>query len=153
MKLLVLCHANRWRSPLTAAFVEKFSRGKVQVRSSGFKESGRPAGKPIRDAAVGLGLNLEAHKSTVISPMLYEWADVIIYMDGGNKKRLDSFEAKYIPEKKRKVSYCLGAYANPQLNRIPDPAFIRRDTPEFHEVVLTIQDASKRLTKKLISSS
>jgi protein-tyrosine-phosphatase len=90
MNVLVLCHANRWRSALVHGYLAELVRQdrlcgyNIQLRSAGFKEAGRPAGKPIRDVALELGFSLESHRSRLISVDDVLWADLIVHMGSGN---------------------------------------------------------------------
>lgn len=151
-RVLVVCHGNINRSPLCAAVLARHPE--LEVRQAALKSWRRPdwrdepASKKMRDAAIELGLNLERHRSTAISQELLRWAQIVIYMDGGNKARLEAMldEAGDFTTELR----CLGEFADPPVGRIPDPAFIKRG-PEFHDVVLLIYRASEALGKKLIA--
>lgn len=134
MKVLVLCHANRWRSPLCAALLRK-ARPDLDVLSAGFKESGHRAALPIREVGegMGVGLDLAEHRSTKVIRLMVDQADLVIYMDGGQRKRLLELCGKMdvgenddgfyvgVPDPKWK---CLAWYVGEQ--RIPDPAFLGR---------------------------
>lgn len=144
-KVLVLCHGNINRSPLCEAVL--LSHG-LRVSSAGFVNPGRRASKKMRTAAEELGLSLEHHRSQLLTRELHEWADLIVYMDGGNLRRLEAFEQS-LPWARDRV--CLGEYAPSPIARIPDPAFIKRDTPEFAAVVQLIHSCSETLAKKLIA--
>src|SRR5439155_17823810 len=64
--ILVVCTANRCRSPLAAALLrDEISRRGVAARvdSSGLLEAGHPATEETLDAASALGLDLEDHRS------------------------------------------------------------------------------------------
>lgn len=125
-RVLVLCHANRYRSPLFAALLQRRAPG-IEVRSAGFKEGGRPAAKRIREAASRLfGLDLAAHRSTLVSRPLVEWATHVLVMDGGNERRF----AEAFPDQA-----CHRANFG---GRVPDPAFINPASPEFADVMRLI---------------
>lgn len=140
IKVLVLCHANRFRSPLAKVVLQSFSH--LDVMSSGFKEAGRPAAKSVRDAAEELGYSLVDHASSVVDKRDLEWADRILYMDGGNRARLmAALERARVREHH---SSCLADYASPPRNRVPDLAFMKRSSPEFADTVELIVSACKR---------
>jgi len=149
-KVLVLCHGNVNRSALCHYILAEYEG--LEVKSAGVKPDLRPgkAAKKMRDAALELGVNLEEHRSQLITTDLYRWADVIIYMDGGNLKRLQHFWEDRSWTLKSDWR-CLGEFAVPIRNRIPDPGFIKRGTQEFHDVVSLIHEASHNLAKKLIA--
>lgn len=151
MRVLVVCHGNVNRSPLCAAILRR-ERPDWEVREAALKSWKKPAWKPeraskkMRDAALELGINLEEHRSTAISEELLRWAQVIVYMDQGNYKRLSAMVDELIVSGYQMTS--LGSYAS--VGRIPDPAFIARGTREFHDVVQLIDRASRSLAKDLI---
>lgn len=151
-RILVLCHGNINRSPLAAAVLRTYPG--LEVKEAALKSWNNRAWKPerasrkMRDAALELGFNLEEHRSTAIYPALYGWADTVVYMDGGNLKRLDAFLEQHGFAGK---CVCLGHYGTPPVSRIPDPAFIKRGTQEFHDVVQLIVSCSHGLGKKLIA--
>lgn len=142
MNVLVLCHGNINRSPLCAAVLD---REGISVQSAGFAKPNLKAALKMREAALALGLNLDKHRSRVITPELYIQADLIITMDNGNLTRLLKFEQEHNFEKKV-PSRCLAFYGDK--DRIPDPAFIKRG-PEFNAVVKLIYDCSMKLTREL----
>lgn len=146
-KVLVMCHGNINRSPLCHAILAKYEG--LEVQSAGFVNPNRRAAKKMRDAALEIDINLEDHRSQLISTELLTWADVVVIMDGGNSKRLQAF----IEENTAGIvhSVRLGHYANVLVERVPDPAFIKRGTQEFHDVFSLILEASHNLAKKLIA--
>lgn len=143
MKVLVMCHGNINRSPLCAAVLRE-SLGKDAVQSAGFVNPGRPAAKKMRDQAAERGYRLLSHRSQLLTDELLLWADRVVYMDGGNLKRLKTF-----PAFDTKKTICLGRYCVPLQNRIPDPNFMRKGSPDFIFVVEMIIAASKRLAQSL----
>lgn len=134
MNILVLCHGNINRS---AACAEILRKKIPTVKSAGFTGPGKRAAKKMRDAMVGRGVDLSEHRSQLVTRELVEWAEVIVYMDGGNRKRfMDQF-----PDMGVKL-VCLGRYAEPQLSRIPDPGFMARNSKGFRETVGLIYRSS-----------
>ncbi len=91
-------------------------------------------------------MDLEKHRSRMISAEMYKWADLVIFMDGGNKRRLLQFV--HAEELELTRSECLGRYAAPPGPRIPDPNFLPRG-PEFDAVVGLILTASNNLAKEI----
>lgn len=141
-----MCHGNINRSPLCAEILRQ--SGKYEVKSAGFVNPNRRAAKKMRDAAMELGYNLEEHRSQLLDEELYLWADKIIIMDGGNEKRFVQFTVDN-PHLEMNCPYKLGHFLESPKDRIPDPAFIKRGTKEFHDVVLMIEEASKKLIENV----
>lgn len=157
LNVLVLCHANRWRSPLAAGLLRKHLEANnlhqvVTVRSSGFKEAGRPAGKPVRNAALELGFSLEDFRSSLLDVNQHDWADLFVHMGRGNYARLQAFRKKYNLMDKPRTTACLGNWTDPPRSNIEDLAFISPHLPKFDEVVRYIDDACKRLVETMIAS-
>lgn len=146
--VLVLCHANRWRSPLAAAVLAAAAPG-WEVRSAGFKpDEGRPAARPIRLAAAERGYDLAAHRSQRVTEELAAWARVVVYMDGGNLLRL----AALCREPAAGQQWvCLARFANQrsQQQRIPDPAWVPRGGPELRAIVDLIEQCARSLAARL----
>lgn len=152
-KVLVLCHGNINRSAACAAILK--SHGVEEVKSAGFVNPGRQAAKKMRDvleeypedkSPYTRRYDLEDHRSQVVTQELIDWADLVVYMDGGNLKRLTSqfaFGAGH-------HIACLAEWDSPPEKRIPDPGFMARGSEEFLETVGQIVRCSRNLAKYLV---
>jgi len=88
------------------------------VRSRGLKaRPGQLAAKKVRDYAQLRGYDLSNSRSTLLEAADVAWADVLLYMDTGNLRRLET--AGWQQE-----AVCLGQYVGAA--RIPDPNFLPR---------------------------
>lgn len=153
MKVLVVCHGNINRSPLCAAVLRR-ERPDWEIREAALKAWQKPSWKPeraakkMRDAAIEYGIDLEAHRSRAIELDDLEWADNVIFMDQGNYARLQALR----PDGPGggKGWHCLGGFVGK--SRIPDPAFMRRGSNEFADVVQLILNASTEAARKLIAT-
>lgn len=130
--VLVLCTGNMYRSPLAGAII-KSERPQLMVKTAGFGGSGHRAGKPIREAAEALGLDLSEHRSVTVDKAAVEWADVVLVMSDVHIRRLREFIGYSEPKKHQEWLY-LGVFHEPPLGRIPDPGFMKRG-PKLDEVV------------------
>jgi len=84
-RVLVVCYGNIYRSALVAAYFAQWPIPGTEVRSAGFHPvGGRPA--PPRHVQLSLrhGIDLNAHRSTVLTDELLKWADLIVLMDRHN---------------------------------------------------------------------
>jgi low molecular weight protein-tyrosine phosphatase len=135
--ILILCHGNRYRSPFAMAALQYFLPDrKDKIRSAGFRPGSYTVAKPVRDLALHyFGCDLSSHRSVIVTKELVDWADLILYMDGGNLKRLRDM---FIPAEKL---ICLGSYCRPALSRIPDPAFLSSRGRDFVYVLDRIKEA------------
>lgn len=138
MKILVLCHGNKYRSPTCEVVLKKLG---MEVESAGFAYPKQRAAKSIRDTLRPFGYDLEEHRSRVVTKEMVDTADLILYMDGGNLKRLAA-QFPYALNKAR----CLASYINKK--RIPDPAFAPNPL-EFSKIVDMIIAASISAHKKI----
>src|SRR4051812_50075769 len=83
-RVVVLCLANRCRSPMAGAL---FAREvevldlPVDVATAGFSEPGLPATSATIDAASTLDLDLRDHRSVTIEPELLADADLVLGME------------------------------------------------------------------------
>lgn len=153
-RVLVVCHGAINRSPMCAAVLRAEGLTNVKVAALKPNGGGERAARKMRMAALDIGLDLEEHRSVKLDTNLLLWAEYVIYMDGGNLRRLGNVADNYRVKEKLPVSFdplpnqhwiALGQYALPAVHRIPDPAFIKKDTPEFAAVVDLIHKASVRL--------
>lgn len=118
MRVLVLCHGSVNRSPFVAGLIRK-ERPNWHVRVAGLHTRfGRPATPKAKRAAAALGFSLEEHRSEPVSGTMIDWADVVLYMDGGNKKRLQGLVDQATMESKCRL---LASYGS--LRRVPDPNY------------------------------
>lgn len=160
-KVLVLCHANRFRSPLAMGCIQQYLHNVnllslnpvgVTVISAGFKAAGHKAGLPVRNAAAELGFSLEDHRSRECTWELVQDSDLIVYMDNGNFRRLQ--QVVDCREKPGGIDCInLGSKCLPARNRIEDLAFIspRTRPADFDRVVRYIQQACCTLVETVIA--
>jgi protein-tyrosine phosphatase len=81
---VVLCTANRCRSPLAGAVLERevqLHRLPVSVVTAGFSEPEFPATAETIDTARGMNLDLVAHRSRAADPEMLAEADLVIGME------------------------------------------------------------------------
>lgn len=131
-KVLVLCHGNVNRSAAVAELIYRLAPTRFQVRSGALKESPGtpPAAAKMRRALAERGYSLDAHRARAVTEDDFLWADVVLYMDGGNRKRIEARFQRFLEK-----CHCLGAWDNPPTTRIPDPGFMAKDSEEFTKVV------------------
>jgi protein-tyrosine phosphatase len=94
--ILFVCTANQFRSPIAAAcfsrkMVELDWKNKWIVSSAGvWTTNGKPALPEAEEVARKLGLSLEGHLSTVVTPGLVSVNDLILVMETGQKEALQN---------------------------------------------------------------
>lgn len=147
INVLVLCHGNINRSALSGEIL-KTMKG-LNVVSAGFKNPGRRAAAKMRIASKLYAIDLDAHRSQVVTKEMIEAANIVIYMDGGNFARLRELVPAPLPGQQW---FCLGEFAVPPRKKIDDPHFIAKGNPKFLEIVDVIFHASMRLGKALIAN-
>ena len=102
--VLFVCTANRFRSPLAAAILEKAlaedkqegnlpwtsgNRYSWEVSSAGiWTDPGEPALPDVQDAARQLGLDLSGHRSRMVSDGLLSRYDLILVMEQSHREAL-----------------------------------------------------------------
>ena len=93
--ILFVCTANRFRSPIAAAYTKRKLQTTDQsadwtVISAGtWTEPGLPAHDKALSAAHALGLDLNSHHTRVVSTAIMATADLIIVMEQGHKEALE----------------------------------------------------------------
>ncbi|MGE5250800.1 MAG: hypothetical protein ACM3QS_11370 [Bacteroidota bacterium] len=92
--ILFVCTANRFRSPLAAAMLQK-KLEEMQVAESWYissaglwTTSGRPALPEVVAAAESFGIDLSSHRSTKVIAELVAAYDLIVVMTAGQKEAL-----------------------------------------------------------------
>ena len=92
--VLFVCTANRFRSPLAAAILEKYLRdsneqGPWQVSSAGtWTTPGQPPVPFLKEVAGSLGFEINGHRSTPVQASLLAAQDLILVMEPGHKEAL-----------------------------------------------------------------
>ncbi|WP_084631406.1 arsenate reductase/protein-tyrosine-phosphatase family protein [Demequina aestuarii] len=77
--VLVVCTANRCRSPLAAALLRRhLGTTAVRVRSAGLLPGGEAVPEIGRQVASAAGLDLESHRSTQVTSEMLEEADLVL---------------------------------------------------------------------------
>ena len=95
-KILFACTANRYRSPIAEACfkAELIKRGQDQVwdvSSAGtWTQDGQPAMSDAIQKAGQMGLDIQAHRSQVITEALLQETDIVVVMEQGQKEALQS---------------------------------------------------------------
>lgn len=134
MRVLVVCHGNKWRSPLAAELLARVQPNWdiVSAGAGSVAGEGHPWAVPVRER---LKVPVSAHRSRMVTREMLGWADMIIYMDSGNRRRLIEMGAE--PDKLR----CLAT----ETPTIRDPAFTRRNSPEMKAIFDQIEREVARL--------
>jgi len=93
-RILVLCYGNVCRSPYLQAALLREIPG-VQVISAGFLSRGRPVPPIAVELSRQRGVELSAHRSTLVTPDMVRDADLVIVMDAEIARRVAvSFSVK-----------------------------------------------------------
>lgn len=82
-RVLVVCHGNICRSPYAEVSLRLRARGRLEVRSAGFVLPGRPSPAEAVQAAEERGVDLEPHRSEVVTRPLVTGADLVVVMEPG----------------------------------------------------------------------
>lgn len=125
---------------------------KLTLDSAGFRYPGkRPAASVQEICRDELGVSVADHYSKVVDAEMIEWADHIIYMDGGNKRRLLDQFGDQIDERGKDIHLLADYYqGNKKVTRIQDPAFVPYRSAEFREIFDIIVQCSKNLHRHII---
>lgn len=89
-RILVLCYGNIYRSPLVERYLKQKLDGQgvnVDIKSAGFfHKSGRASATDYVEMVKTYNIDLGDHRSTTVNREMFEWADLVIIMDGKNYK-------------------------------------------------------------------
>lgn len=86
--ILFVCNGNICRSPYAAAVAQRLFTGTVAVESAGFIGPNRPSPPEAVAVAAERGLDLSSHRSKLLTPERLRAADVVVVMDGGQRRRI-----------------------------------------------------------------
>lgn len=148
-KILFVCTANRYRSPIAeACFKEELIKHKQShiwdVSSAGtWTQDGLPAMSDAVKKAAKLGLDIQAHRSRAITEALLQETDLILVMEQGQKEALQS----EFPQQKEKI-FLLSEKTSGLPYSIPDPV-IEKDVGD---VPKEICDLIQKYYEKIIVS-
>lgn len=149
MTVLVLCHGAICRSPLAGAVMR---RAGLEVTVAGLKEPEKGVGnklppKKMRDwAMANEGIDLSKHRSQGVTEKMLAEADIILYMDSGNMRRIEKFWMEFGLNRSRGTVYPLArplaAFLTVPQARIGDPMFQQPGTTEFLLICSQLVEAS-----------
>ena len=137
-KVLFVCTANRFRSPLAAAIFKRFllesqETGRWRVSSAGtWTRSGLPVVEHLEEVAREFKLELGTHSSYQVNERLLKEADLILTMEPGQKEAL-LFEFPHHSER----IYLLSEVVERRQYGIPDTY---GSPAEVREVAQSLQD-------------
>ena len=150
--ILFVCSANRYRSPLAAAFfsqcLEKTAdAGKYSVSSAGTwaKPGLPPDGRAARDAQEW-GLNIKTHRSRQIDAAILSHSDLVLVMEAGQKEALQI----EFPRERDKI-FMVSEVAEGLSYDIPDP--FDPDGPTHQEITSELFALIKRGFDKILTLS
>ena len=142
-RILVVCHGNLCRSPAAEQFLKRrLSSRRFEVSSGGLShQEDMPTPPDFLREALAFGLDLSHHRSRTVSPLLAEWADLILVMDRSNRDLILDFG-----EGALRKSAWLGAWDSGPLE-IPDP--FGRTSAVMRQVLERLLRASEALATEL----
>ena len=90
-KVLFVCHGNICRSPYAAHLFasRRNGNGSIAVESAGFIGPDRPCPDTAIEVAAERGIDLNRHRSTLITRTALTSSDLIVVMDASQKWRLE----------------------------------------------------------------
>ncbi len=121
--ILFVCTANRFRSPIAAAYtLQKVHAvgqpGEWTIISAGtWTDNDLPAHPEAVSAAATLGIDLSGHRSHVVTSALINASDLVVVMEPGHKEAL----ASEFPTSLDRIAL-LGDLAGEHDPVVPDPA-------------------------------
>jgi protein-tyrosine-phosphatase/predicted ATP-grasp superfamily ATP-dependent carboligase len=116
-RILVVCKGNICRSPFAEAYLKRRSGEDLEVESSGhYPAEGRVSPPAAREAARRFGLDLEPHRSRMLTRQQLERADLVLIFEPEQEWAVHA----YFPGARKKLHY-LGAFGEARSPAIRDP--------------------------------
>lgn len=119
--LLVVCTGNICRSPMAEGllcqrFTEAGWSNQIAIQSAGtFAQVGNPASQPGLALLAQQGIDISGHRAQQVTPILLDWADLILVMTEEHRRSIFYYGMHYLP-KVFLLSELSGAH-----QEIPDP--------------------------------
>ena len=141
--ILFVCLANRYRSPLAAAFFcqcldQSEDRGNWSVGSAGtWAQPGLPPDARALQDARQKGLNIKSHRSRQINGNILSISNLVLVMERGQKEAIQI----EFPKEREKI-YLLSEVATGIPYDIPDP--IGPDSATHQEIANELYELVKR---------
>ena len=141
--ILFVCLANRFRSPLAAAYFshcleQVADRERWSVSSAGtWTEAGLPADNRAIRAASGWGLEIKDHRSRQVDASILAQSNLILVMEASQKEAL---QVEF--HKERSKIFLLSEMVDGTLTDVPDP-FGPEGVP-YQEIIIELFDLIKR---------
>ncbi len=150
--ILVLCHGAICRSPFAVAMMKK--AGLEDVMAAGFKQDGAlKTPKKVRDwASENQDIDLSDHRSQHVTKEMLEQAEWILYMDAGQRRRLEMLWDDFgLTQSRGQLgNFCepLARYLDDPKEKIGDPMFAGgKEDPRFVEIMNQLVEASTNFVK------
>lgn len=152
MKITTLCFGNINRSPAAKVALERAIADKkitnIVVDSCGTSDynQGKKAAKKMRDEMARRGYDLSTHEAKQITIDLVNESDIIVYMDGGNYRKITKmFGPEILQNKLVQLSKFM------PFDDIEDPHFAKAELVQeiYHKVVDQIVTASEALIEQI----
>jgi protein-tyrosine-phosphatase len=150
--ILFICLANRYRSPLAAAFFCKCLEQAEDRESWAIDSAGTwaqpdlpPDARALQDAK-DWGLDIKAHRSKQVNAFILSQSNLILVMEAGQKEALQV----EFPKEREKI-FLLSELAEGISYDIPDPFSTEGVTHQ--EITMELSDLIKRGFKNIYNSA
>ena len=140
--ILVVCVGNICRSPMAEAMLQRALEGKTSavVSSAGLGAlAGHPADSYSIELMVERGLDISVHVARQLTPDMIEESDLILVMEQGHRRAIDSME----PAARGKV-YRLCEWRDQD---IPDP--VQQPRKAFEDALVLIEQGVNDWAEKI----
>jgi protein-tyrosine phosphatase len=147
--VLFICLANRFRSPLAAAYFMRFlepvpERQNWVVKSAGtWTEEGLPADKRALKESKGWGIDLSKHRSKQVDADMMARSDLILVMDSSQKEALQI----EFPKARARI-YLLSEMVDGVARNVADPYGPGR--VPHNDIIVDMFDLIKRGSDRII---
>ncbi|GAB4499068.1 MAG: hypothetical protein OHK0052_13450 [Anaerolineales bacterium] len=148
--ILFICTANQIRSPLAQVIFQRIlaERGLTEwnIASAGtWADDGNPVMPAAQTVAAEMGLNLQHHRSRVVTRSILRRADLILTMQANHKEALQV----EFPDQAARIFLLTELLPNTYPYDIPDP--IGRSIDTYRSIAREIEDILRRAADEILA--
>lgn len=149
MRTLVVDFADVSMGPLVASVLRRHLP-RASVASAGFQPGGRRPPNKLRTALGTLGIDIEFHRSTMLSAGMVDWAELVVIHNESLRPKLAELGLNAALAPKLRP---LGLFLQPVVTSLEDPSVFQLCSQPFQAALSRAVEAAENLGKLIASGA